>query len=264
MDFLETIAREKRHEVAGRKVSAPASALLQSPWYDRERRSLRNALLERDFGIIAEVKKASPSKGVIRQDFDHVAIARQYADAGAAGLSVLTDEKFFGGRLEFLTDVKGSTLLPVLRKDFVIDEYQIVEARSIGADAVLLIAALLEPPLLREFCVQASELGLEVLLEVHNEAELEGALAARPAMLGINNRDLQSFQVDLGVTSALMPMIPREFVCVSESGISAGSDLVQVKRAGCRGALIGEWFMRQQHPGDALRAILTSLEEQES
>jgi indole-3-glycerol phosphate synthase len=222
--------------------------------------SLRNALLAKPFGIIAEIKKASPSKGVIRPDFDPADIARRYSEAGATALSVLTDEKFFQGTLDYIGLAKSVSALPVLRKDFVIDAYQLFESRAAGADAVLLIAAALDASLLRDLREESRSLGMDVLLEVHSEEELQAALTVKPEVLGINNRDLHTFNVDFVTTLRLAPQAPPGAVVVSESGISTGADVQRLKLAGCRGALIGEWFMRQRDPGQALRILLQSME----
>jgi indole-3-glycerol phosphate synthase len=261
MSFLPKILQQKREEVAARKKAAPLSQLKESTGFHREPLSLRNALLAKPFGIIAEIKKASPSKGLIRPDFDPADIARRYSEAGATALSVLTDEKFFQGKLDYIGLVKSVSALPVLRKDFVVDAYQLFESRAAGADAVLLIAAALDASLLRDLREESRSLGMDVLVEVHNEEELQTALALKPEVLGINNRNLHTFNVDLATTLKLALQIPPGVVAVSESGITTGADIRRLKLAGCRGALIGEWFMRQRDPGQALRMLLQSMEE---
>jgi indole-3-glycerol phosphate synthase len=260
MNFLRNILQQKREEVDARKKIAPLEQLKESAGLRQEPLSLRNALLAKSFGIIAEIKKASPSKGLIRPDFDPVGIARSYNDAGATALSVLTDEKFFQGRLDYIGLVKSVSMLPVLRKDFIIDPYQLYESRAAGADAVLLIGAALDTSLLRDLREESRSLGMDVLLETHNEEELLAALALNPEVLGINNRDLQTFEVDFATTLRLVPQIPADVVLVSESGITTGDDLRRLKLAGCRGALIGESFMRQRDPGQGLRTLLQSME----
>jgi indole-3-glycerol phosphate synthase len=261
MSFLPKILQQKREEVAARKKAAPLDRLKESAGFHRQPLSLRNALLAKPFGIIAEIKKASPSKGLIRPDFDPADIARRYSEAGARALSVLTDEKFFQGQLEYIGLVKSVSILPVLRKDFIIDAYQLYESRGAGADAVLLIVAALQTSLLRDLREESRSLGLDVLVEAHNEEELQTALALKPDVLGINNRDLHTFNVDFATTLKLAPQIPPGVVAVSESGITSGADIRRLRLAGCRGALIGEWFMRQSDPGEGLRTLLQSVEE---
>ena len=260
MSFLQNILREKELEVAHRKRAHPFEQLKGGRGYHEERRSLIGALEGTNFGIIAEIKKASPSRGLIRPDFDPERIAGQYAFGGAIALSVLTDEKFFQGGLSDLSMVRGVSTLPLLRKDFVLDTYQLHESKAAGADAVLLIAAALDPQKCADLHQEATELGLDVLLEVHNEADLTVALASGPKLLGINNRDLHTFNVDLDTTLSLARRVPEGILCISESGISTGHDLRRLIDAGCRGALIGEFFMKQKDPGAALRDLLNDIQ----
>lgn len=207
--------------------------------------------------VIAEVKKASPSRGVIRPDFDPVAIARDYAAAGASAISVLTDEPFFQGHLDYLRQIRVAVTLPLLRKDFVIDPYQVYEARAAGADAVLLIvAALHEAGRLRELRELAESLGLAVLVEVHTAAELAVAAASGARIIGINNRDLTTFHTSLQVSVDLAPQVPPGALLVSESGIGAAGDLVRLHAAGAHAVLVGESLMRQAAVAGALRALL--------
>lgn len=206
--------------------------------------------------VIAEVKKGSPSKGIIRPDFDPVEIARCYERAGAACLSVLTDERFFFGRLEYLGTIRRAVGLPLLRKEFIIDPYQVYEARVFGADAILLIAAALDDGTLAELAGLAAELQMDVLLEVHDEAELERALAVPTPMLGINNRNLKTFHTDLAVTERLLPSIPSDRLVVAESGIRTREDICRLQRAGAGAFLIGESLVREQDIEGKLAMLL--------
>lgn len=205
--------------------------------------------------VIAEVKKASPSKGVIRADFDPAAIARSYEAGGAACLSVLTDVDFFQGSDDFLRQARTACALPVLRKDFIVDPYQLYEARVLGADCVLLIAAVLDDVQLAEFAFIASELGMDVLVEVHDLDELERALPVPARLLGINNRNLKTFDVSLQTTLDLKHAVPNDRVLVTESGILAPADVALMRDAGVHAFLVGEAFMRQPDPGAALHAL---------
>ncbi|MFT4179737.1 MAG: indole-3-glycerol phosphate synthase TrpC [Thermomonas sp.] len=205
--------------------------------------------------VIAEVKKASPSKGVIRADFQPDAIARSYEAGGAACLSVLTDVDFFQGADEYLIAARNACGLPVLRKDFIVDAYQLYEARVLGADCVLLIAAALDDAQLSEFAFIAGELGMDVLVEVHDLDELERALPVPARLLGINNRNLRSFDVSLQTTLDLKPMVPTDRVLVTESGILAPTDVALMRDNGVHAFLVGEAFMRQPDPGAALRGL---------
>jgi indole-3-glycerol phosphate synthase len=205
--------------------------------------------------VIAEVKRRSPSKGLIRADFDPEAIAGAYAEGGAAAISVLTDEAFFGGHLDFLRAIRGRVDVPLLRKDFVIDAYQVDEARVAGADAVLLIVAALDPERLVRLHARAQCLGLAALVEVHDERELETALGAGARVVGINNRDLRSFETDLAVTERLAPRVPEGVVVVAESGIFTRADMARLSDAGAHAFLIGESLMREADVADALRRL---------
>ncbi|HUK40951.1 MAG TPA: indole-3-glycerol phosphate synthase TrpC, partial [Candidatus Acidoferrales bacterium] len=206
--------------------------------------------------IIAEVKKASPSKGLIREDFDPVAIAKDYASHGASALSVLTEERFFQGSLTHLEQVRQAVEVPLLRKDFMLDSYQLVEAKSYGADAVLFIAALLEPSLLSELREEATTLALDALVEVHTEEELESAVQAGSQMIGINNRDLKTFEVSLATTERLAPKLPPGIPAICESGIDSLEQIRRVEKLGVHVFLIGEALMRAPQPGAKLRELL--------
>jgi indole-3-glycerol phosphate synthase len=213
--------------------------------------SLYDSLLNsnREIGLIAEVKKASPSKGVIRENFQPVEIAKEYEAEGADGISVLTDEQFFQGAKEYLTNIKRVVNVPILRKDFIIDEKQIVESKQIGADAILLIGEILEPKQLKEYYLQATELGLECLVEVHSVKTVEGILKEfSPRIIGINNRDLTTFKTSIHQTELIISYLPTDSLVVSESGIHSYSDLQFVKSVGTKALLVGEAFMREESP----------------
>jgi indole-3-glycerol phosphate synthase len=229
-------------------------------------RGFQRALSEgrhREMGLIAEVKKASPSKGLIRPDFDPVEIALAYEKAGADCLSVLTDVDYFQGNADYLKAVHAAVNIPLLRKDFIIDERQIYESRLLGADAVLLIASILEPSQLSTFIKIASSLGLDALIEVHSTKELEGVLHLDQAsLIGINNRNLQTFETSLETTAKLISMIPKGITIISESGISSTEDMTFLKKSGANGVLIGEYFMRQNDVGLAVYELMGSLHEQ--
>jgi indole-3-glycerol phosphate synthase len=262
--ILDEILAHKREEVARARQALPAAELAararEAPEATRGfREALRRGPRPR---IVAEIKRRSPSRGEIRADFDPQACAKAYAEAGAAAISVLTDERYFGGSLEFLTLVRRSAPLPILRKDFVIDAYQIDEARWRGADAVLLIAAAFAPAgraaELAALRARARSLGLDALVEVHDEGELEAALEAGADLLGVNNRDLRSFEVDLGTTERLAARVPRGVVLVAESGIHAPDDVARLEAAGAHAFLVGEALMREADPGAALRQLRRS------
>lgn len=205
--------------------------------------------------VIAEIKKASPSAGLIREDFDPASIAGRYAWAGAACLSVLTDEAYFQGSDRYLVQARQACALPVLRKDFTIDPWQVYESRALGADCILLIAAALEREPLREMHALAREAGLDVLVEVHDEAELEQALACNAELIGVNNRDLHRFTTDLATSERLRSLIPKEKLMVTESGVRCPEDVARLRRAGVDAFLVGEAFMRAKDPGAALREL---------
>lgn len=255
--ILDEILAHKRTEVAQAQRMRPAAGLARAAEAldDRPRgfgEALRSAP---EPCIVAEVKQRSPSRGEIRSDFDPVACALAYAQGGAAAISVLTDERFFGGHLSYLGKLRAAVECPLLRKDFLIDRYQVDEARVAGADAVLLIVAALAQPELIELQARARELGLDALVEIHDEVELERALAAGASLIGINNRDLSSFVTDLAVTERLAPQVPKGVVVVAESGIFKREDVRRLARAGARAFLVGESLMRQADMVEALRAL---------
>ncbi len=260
-DILKKIIAHKREEVATAK-SSTSSGELKSHIADLEdvprgfERHLREAASSGWTAIIAEIKKGSPSKGVIRPDFDPLEIAEIYQNNGATCLSVLTDEKFFLGHLRFLGLIRETVSLPLLRKDFIIDPFQIYEARAAGADAILLIAACLELSQLRDFHALARELHLDVLLEVHDEAEMETALNTTCTLLGVNNRNLHTFEINPDTTSRLARMISPERLLVAESGIENRADIVKLKADGASAFLIGESLMRHEDMGAKLQELL--------
>ena len=254
--ILHTIVERKREEVARlrqRGIVLPAGfeeAVIDGP------RGFSRSLEEfTGVAIIAEVKKASPSKGVICADFRPIEIAGNYHRQGAQAISVLTDVDFFQGSLRYLMEVRGSVPLPVLRKDFIIDELQIEEAKAHGADAILLIAAILDQVQLREYRILAEELGMDVLVEVHDEKETERALGAESRLIGINNRNLNTFEVDLATTFRLKKLIPETIPVVSESGLQTADDFRRLRDAGIAAALVGESLMRAGSASDLLRTL---------
>lgn len=259
-DILQRIVDYKKDELASAKSLVPLADLKARCADAPPARGFRQSLERMDEAertpVIAEVKKGSPSKGVIRADFDPPAIAGIYEKNGAACLSVLTDEHFFLGRLDYLTRIRGAVGIPLLRKDFIFDCYQIFEARAAGADAVLLIAAMLDLSRLRDFIAIARELSLDVLLEVHDEGELGMALETDCRLIGVNNRNLRTFVTDLGTTERLCALMPPDRFPVSESGINTRPDILRLHGAGARAFLIGESLMREPDIGAKLREIL--------
>lgn len=257
-DVLEKIVAQKRTEIEQARRARPEEAL---------REKLSSAPAVRDFAgalrgsdrmhVIAEVKKASPSVGLIRADFDPVAIARTYEQHGAACISVLTDEKFFQGHLDYLVAVREAVSIPVLRKDFILDRYQVLEARAAGADCILLIAECLDDCHLRDLYFYASELGMESLIEIYEPENLERVLKLEPALLGVNNRNLRSFITDLNHSIRLHERVPPECVFVSESGIHSRTDVEHLQAAGIHAILVGETLMRSPDIGKKLDELLT-------
>ncbi len=254
--FLDTIAGHVREEVGRRRGQTPPSALRDRPLFHSPCRGFEKSLQGNSRRIIAEIKRASPSQGLIREDFDPIAIAGEFAANGASALSVLTEERFFSGSLAYLEQVRGAVALPLLRKDFILDDYQVLEARSFGADAILLIAALLESVQLRDLREQASSLSLDTLVEVHSEEELDCALKAGASLIGINNRDLRTFKVSLQTTERLLPLVPSGVTVVCESGIDSREQMEKIERLGVHVFLIGESLMRAPKPGAKLRELL--------
>ncbi len=258
-DILKKILARKAEEVAERKARLSGAALEERIATAPTVRGFVAALEERiaagRAGVIAEIKKASPSKGVLREDFRPAEIARSYERGGAACLSVLTDVDFFQGADEYLQEARAACGLPVLRKDFMIDPWQVREARAIGADCILLIVAALEDGQMRELAACAAELGMDVLVEVHDRRELERALALPCRMIGINNRDLRTFEVSLDTTLGLLADIPADRLVVTESGIHTPEDVARMRAAGVHAFLVGEAFMRADDPGGRLAEL---------
>jgi len=260
-DILRKIVQRKAEIVAERRAKLPQQALVDALDAAPPPRGFVEALQERhslgQAAVIAEIKKASPSKGVIREDFNPEQIARSYAQHGAACLSVLTDVDFFQGRDEYLQQARAACPLPVLRKDFVIDPYQLYESRSLGADCILLIVACLSDVLLNELCGLAHDLQMDVLIEVHDEQELERALRVPNKLLGINNRNLRSFETSLETTLSLRQQVPADYILVTESGIHTPEDVKLLRANGVQSFLVGEAFMVADDPGVKLKELFS-------
>ena len=258
-DILEKIIAVKREEVPAARALRSEAALRELAAAQTAPRgfaaALRTKIAAGQPGVIAEVKKASPSKGVIRAHFVPAEIAASYAAHGAACLSVLTDERFFQGHADYLRQARAACALPVLRKDFMVDPYQVLEARAIGADCILLIAACLSDAQMAELEACALELGLDVLVEVHDGDELNRALRLKTPLVGVNNRNLRSFEVSLETTLGLLPRVPADRLLVTESGIATRADVQRLRAAGVHAFLVGEAFMRAPEPGEALAAL---------
>jgi indole-3-glycerol phosphate synthase len=258
-DILQKILAVKREEIAAARAAEPLASLRRRAAERRDLRDFEGALRARigagRAAVIAEVKKASPSKGVLRESFDPAAIGASYARGGAACLSVLTDVQFFQGAPDHLDDARRASGLPALRKDFIIDEYQVAQARAWGADCILLIVAALSPAQLVELEAAARELGMAVLVEVHDASELEVALGLRTRLIGINNRNLRTFEVSLATTLDLLPRIDGSRLVVTESGILGRDDVVTMRAAGVHAFLVGEAFVRAPDPGAELARL---------
>ena len=258
-DVLATICARRRAAVARRKAALPLAALEQRSAASRPRgfaRALEARLAEEPFALIAEIKKASPSKGLIRADFDPPALARAYAEGGAVCLSVLTESEHFQGADDDLAAARAAVALPCLRKDFILEPYQVVETRALGADCMLLIMAALDDGLAAELASLAQELELDVLVEVHDAAELDRALRLETRLIGINNRNLKTLQVDLKTSMELAPRVPADRLVVAESGLHATADLERLAGAGARCFLVGEALMRRADVRMATAALL--------
>jgi indole-3-glycerol phosphate synthase len=259
--ILDRIVEAKAVRLEAAKQRAPISTFVERS-ASRSFHSLNDALSRAEqANIIAEIKQRSPSKGIICADFNPVRIAESYADAGAAALSVLADEDFFGGSLDHLEAIRSRVALPLLRKDFIFDEYQLYESVSAGADAVLLIVAILEDELLARLIELAGKLGLDALVEVHSAHEMRRAIEARASIIGINNRDLTTFAVDLETSIDLARLAPTGSLLVSESGIHDGADIRRLKSAGFNAFLVGEHLMRAADPGAALEQLIGDAAE---
>ncbi len=254
--ILDQILDDTRDLVAERKAVTPAAALMRRSAFHAPTLSLARALRRPDGpAVIAECKRASPSEGIIRPEYDPAVIARAYKQAAAAAISVLTEPTHFQGSLDHLAAVRHAVDLPVIRKDFVLDEYQLIEARAYGADAVLLIVAALEDAQLRDLLEAARDLGLGVLVEVHDDAEVDRLDLEAVDVLGVNSRDLKTFEVDLGRAERIFATLPERIVRVAESGIRTAADAARLRRAGADAFLVGTHFMRQTDPGRALAAL---------
>jgi indole-3-glycerol phosphate synthase len=256
---LLEICAQKRLEVAERKAKQSLAALTEAASQQSRPRGFKSALAakqQQGFGLIAEIKKASPSKGLIREDFDPADHARAYAAGGAACLSVLTDAPFFQGHEDYMIAAREACDLPVLRKDFMVDPWQIYESRSLGADAILIIVAALDDGAMHEIEAAAIELGMDALVEVHNEAEMERASALKSRLIGVNNRDLTRFVTSLETSERLARLAPKDALLVSESGIASHEDLLRLESSGIRSFLVGESLMRHDDVEGATKALL--------
>ena len=259
MNILDKIVADKRVEVDLRKSLIPVKQLEQSVLFERHTVSLAKKLMTSKTGIIAEHKRRSPSKSVINQNLNVFDVAKGYEDAGVCGMSVLTDGKYFGGSLDDLLTARASCNLPLLRKEFIINEYQLLEAKAYGADVILLIAAILTRKEIKQFSEFAKSLNLDVLLEVHDEEELHKSIMPSLDMLGVNNRNLKTFDVSLNTSKGLSELIPNDFVKVSESGISNIEAIKELQPYGYKGFLIGENFMKTDNAGESAKQFIKGL-----
>lgn len=259
MNILDKIVIDKKREVELKKELFSIKQLEQTSLFNERTISLSKIIKGIGFGIIAEHKRKSPSKAIINQSLSVDFVTQGYQNAGAAGLSILTDVKYFGGSLEDLHLAKSATSIPLLRKEFIVNEYQIIEAKANGADVILLIAAILTREEIKKFSELAHSLGLEVLLEVHNREELEKSIMPSLDLIGVNNRNLKTFEVSLETSKSLSSLIPDEFIKVSESGISEAESVFELIQYGYEGFLIGENFMKTNDPGDVLHEFIKEI-----
>ncbi|MEK6656782.1 MAG: indole-3-glycerol phosphate synthase TrpC [Nitrospirota bacterium] len=264
--ILDEIVSNKKEELKNRKISLPLSELKARIKDSPDTKGFKSAIQRGEkkdapVRLIAEIKKASPSKGIIREDFNPQKIAWIYEEAGASAISVLTEEKYFLGNIEYLSQVRNVVKIPILRKDFIIDHYQIYEARAFGADAVLLIASILDKTQIDEYLGNAKDLNMDAIVEVHDKKELEKALQTGADIIGINNRDLMTFKIDIGTTYRLKDEIPKDKVIVSESGINNRYDIVQMQKAGVDAVLIGTALMREEDIAKKIRELLGLIPE---
>lgn len=258
-DILDKILATKREEIrltsSYRSMQDLQREVNSAPPVRNFEEAIRTKIANGESAVIAEIKKASPSKGVIREEFDPISIAQSYEQYGAACLSVLTDRDYFMGAAEYLVAARSSTQLPVLRKDFIVDPYQIYEARCMGADCILLIVAALEQPQMLELERVATQLGMSVLVEAHSKEEFERAIQLETPLIGVNNRDLRTFETSLETTFGLITALPEDRILITESGINARTDVAAMRHRGVFGFLVGEAFMRQPDPGAALKSL---------
>ena len=258
MNILQHIVNDIQKDLVLKKQIVPIDRLESSPLFERQTNSLRQRIVETE-GIIAEHKRRSPSKQNINFGLRLADVAQGYASAGVAGMSVLTNNQYFGGSIEDLLLARQACELPLLRKEFMVDEYQVLEAKANGADAILLIAACLERPDIQILSTLAQQLGMEVLLEVHNADELKKSIMPSIDMIGVNNRDLTSFRVSLKTSKSLVDQIPTEFVKLSESGLSSPESVLELRDCGYQGFLMGEYFMKTDDPGVSAQHFIKSL-----
>lgn len=254
--ILDQIVRDKKYELEARKKELPFDLLKEKIKDSLPIRDFKKALLGKEISLITEIKKASPSAGIIREDFNPIEIAKIYQKNGAAAISVLTEQKYFKGEIDYLEKVKAEISIPVLRKDFIFDPYQVYEARVYGADALLLIAVILEEDKLKELLNLTYELGMEALVEVHTEDDLKKALDANAGIIGINNRNLDTLKVDLKTTEELAKLIPSGKIIVSESGVKTKEDIEDLRKVGARAFLVGESLMKSQDIGGKLKELM--------
>ena len=259
MTILDNIAAYKRKEVAAKKEAIPVRLLEKFPLFPKETKSLAEALRNSTTGIIAEHKRRSPSRAVINDKVLLPEVVSGYVNAGSKGISVLTDSNFFGGSLDDLLVAEKTASIPLLRKEFIIDPYQIYEAKAYGADAILLIAACLSAEALKQFSFLAKSLNLDVLLEVHNFKELQKSILPNVDMIGVNNRNLKNFKVNIDISKKLSEEIPAHFVKISESGISDVETIKELRTYGFEGFLIGERFMKTENPGETAKQFIQNL-----
>ena len=264
--ILDEIVSNKKEEIRSRKITLPLSELKARIKDLPDTRGFKKAVRRGDkkespIRLIAEIKKASPSKGIIREDFNPQRIAWIYEEAGASAISVLTEEKYFLGNIEYLSDVRNIVKIPILRKDFIIDPFQIYEARVFGADAILLIASLLDRIQIDEYIGLLSDMNMDAIVEIHDKKELDKALQTKAAIIGINNRDLKTFKTDIGTTYRLKDEIPQDRIIVSESGFNNRYDIVQMQKAGIDAVLIGTALMRENDIAKKIRELLGLIPE---
>lgn len=258
MNILDKIIANKKAEVALHKAQFPIEHLLDPSFMERECVSFKNAIRNSDSGIIAEFKRKSPSKGWIHPDARVESIVPEYKSGGAAAISVLTDQEFFGGNLNDLKRARELTHIPILRKDFIIDEYQILQAKAFGADCILLIASALTQDEIKHFTLLARSIGIEVLIEVHEKKELDSIIIT-PDLIGVNNRNLKTFETSVDTSLMLYDDLPDEVIKISESGISSTESVHKLRQAGYDGFLMGENFMKEVSPGDALKSFCQQI-----